>query len=253
MKAVALLVILFATPLIAHDVDDDNVVIFLVPISVKEPVAGAYGTRWVSELWIHNGWEFDISLAPECPDIPVPCVREGHAPGTTAQAFDSEFYGGLTAMVYHLHASFADKVILSSRLFELSRLAQPAGVEMPVVREDEFFLGPSRFIAVPRSNAVRSALRVYDARHRVGSSVRVRVVSPDGQTLGERVFPLQYTVGHSRPGMILLPDLVAVFPQLVAVDRYDVIVSPLDEAFDYWAFVSVTDNDTQQVFTITHR
>ena len=71
--------------------------------------------------------------------------------------------------------------------------------------------------------------------------------------MGETTLSLPQTGEDEVPGFGFMPDLLAVFPQLAMVDRYDVIVTPVEDHLDYWAFVSVTDNDTQQVFTITHK
>ena len=143
--------------------------------------------------------------------------------------------------------------MLSSRLFELSRHAQPAGIELPVVREDEFFTLPVRLIAVPGNPAFRAALRVYDPR-RVGGSVRVEIIDPADVVIAQAVLPL-IPPDHpflDAPGMAFIGDIGAVFPETRARSRYDVRITPIGMT-EFWAFVSVTDNDTQQVFTITTR
>ena len=155
MKHFTILIVLVAGPLMAQDVDGDSFVQFLVPINAPQPVPGAYGTSWVSELWIHNGSNRNINVA-WCPDVSLPCYSGTHAPETTERAFEEEVRASMPAVLFDLHVDVAAEVTFSSRLFELSRLAQPVGVELPVVREDQFFRAPSRFIAVTRSNAVRS-------------------------------------------------------------------------------------------------
>lgn len=244
--AITILLLLAGRPLVAQDVDQDGEILYLIPVNVPEPVQGAHGSEWVTQVWLHNGTELPIDIGG-CPGDPEPpCSFTTFSPGTTA-----EYIPLPGARLYEFPADTAGRVLLSSRLFELSRQSQPVGVELPVVREDEFFFGPSRFIAVPSGLAVRSALRVYDPRGRAGGDVRVEVVNAAGVELGEMVLPLVAPIESQVPSMAFVPDIVLLFPQLLGVDRYDVIVTPLDAGMEYWAFVNVTDNVGQQVFTIT--
>jgi hypothetical protein len=97
---------------------------------------------------------------------------------------------------------------------------------------------------------LRAALRVYDPRRKIGSSVRVAAISTEGVVLAERVLPFVYRE-RGVPGMAVVADLAALFSEIRFVERYDIRITPLQDLGEYWALVSVTDNDTQQVFTIT--
>src|SRR5581483_5335203 len=154
----------------AQDVNGDGLTTFLIPINVPQPVPGARGTLWQTELWIHNGLSLPVSVFPPC-DI-LPCIEPPqHAPHVTEQLQPVETASSIGPYIFNLANPASQDVTFSSRLFELSRHTQPAGVEMPVVREDRFYTAPARFIGISGSSASRVALRVYDPRRRVGSSV----------------------------------------------------------------------------------
>jgi hypothetical protein len=236
----------------AQDVNQDGFVTYLVPISAPDVVPGANGTLWKTELWVHNG--IGLPLALICSDVIVegipPCPAF-HPPGTTEQAFNFETRSRLGAVLFHLPPDSVGSIDLSSRLFELSRHAQPAGVYMPVVREDRFYSSPVRFIGVPASSASRVALRVYDPRRHAAAQVRVELINTNGSPIADTVLTLQDSYTKWEPGVGSIFDLAAMFPQLRNVDRFDIRVTPLSPVMDYWALVSVTDWDTQQVVLIT--
>lgn len=145
----------------------------------------------------------------------------------------------------------------SSRLVELSRHTQPAGVHMPVVREDHFFTQSARFVGISGSNSNRVAVRVYDPRRRRGSQVKIEVIDANGSLKAETILTLHYTdppsplIPEREPGYNAIHDLVAALPQLATVPRYDIRVTPLTANMEFWALVSVTDIETQQVLLVT--
>jgi len=58
----------------------------------------------------------------------------------------------------------ADSIQLVARLRDLSRNGSSAGVDLPVVREDEFRADEMDLIAVPRDPRFRVLVRFYHAR-----------------------------------------------------------------------------------------
>ena len=235
----------------AQDVNHDGVVTYLVPISAPNILPGANGTLWKTELWIHNGVGAPVALI--CSDVisEIPPCPAYHAPGITEKAFDFETTSRLGAVLFNLPPDFVNKIDLSSRLFELSRHTQPAGVYLPVVREDRFYTAPARFVGIPASTASRVALRIYDPRRRPGSQVRVELIDANDSPIADTVLTLLDSSTKSEPGVGSILDLAASFPQLRNVDRFDIRVTPLIPGMEYWGLVSVTDWDTQQVVLIT--
>jgi hypothetical protein len=226
----------------------------LIPISVPSEVPGAYGTLWKSDLWIHNG--LDRAMAFSCSGNvgPFP-ICDGINAGVTAQPSNGVLSlsksGALLLYLNFQEGEDPRQANFSCRLFELSRHAQPAGVHIPVVRDGEFFQQPSRFIGISGSAANRVALRVYDPdAYKRDGAVRVDMIDSHGATIGSTTLPLQYFNVWS-PGYAAIYDLAAAFPQLANADRYDVRVTPLTPGMEYWAMVSVTDIESQQVLLIT--
>ena len=107
-----------------------------------------------------------------------------------------------------------------------------------------------RFIGISGSAANRVALRVYDRTRTSVTARPVDLIDIHGATIGSTTLRLQYR-GVYEPGYAAIYDLAAAFPQLANVDRYVVRVTPLSPGLEYWAMVSVTDIDTQQVLLIT--
>jgi hypothetical protein len=255
MRLRSLLFAVLATPFMtlpvaAQDVNVDGAVTYLIPISVPRPSPGAFGTLWQTELWLYNGEESPMRLGA-CGDVSPPCGGQPlHAPGATEQADYGETFSTNGALVFDLPVGA--RIVLSSRLFELSRHAQPAGVEMPIVREDQFFTGASRFIGVPGSLGYRVALRVYNARRNAPpSAVRVEFLASDTEPVANLTMTISGSTGPSEPGYGAIYDLRSAVPGLAAKQRYDLRLTPLTAGLTYWALVSVTDQDTQQVLLIT--
>ena len=186
----------------------------------------------------------ELIIEPPCP-VPL------HPGGATEQAFDWETNFGSRAVLYQLAANSVGLINLSSRLFELSRHAQPAGVYLPIVREDQFLTGSSRFIGIPRDTSSRVALRVYDPRRSLFNDLHIELIAPGGAIIAETVLVPIVPLSSHEPGFAAIYDLTTTFQQLVSVQRFDVRLTPVRPGMEYWALVSVTDWDTQQVLLIT--
>lgn len=246
-----LISVFIACAVFAQEIPDKTI---LIPVSVPDSTPGAYGTFWHSELWVHNGSDVGILGLRRCLNfIQVPyleCPAE-HNPGTTEVEDAVELRSPVGAVLLFVQGAAASKVTFSNRLFELSRHTQPVGVDIPVVREEDLFTDTVRFVGVSAGTASRIALRVYDPFRQPGSAVRVEALTTKGETIAETVLPLTYLPQIYFPGFAATYDLVATFPQLHGVERYDVRVTPLTAGMRYYALMSVTDTDTQQVLLVT--
>lgn len=247
------------------DTNGDGVVSVLVPIAFgwSQVLQGAYGTLWTGQLWVHNGSAQDLmSLQPGGVCVPTGCTAQLPSGSFRHVQINSNHYDG-GALLY-IPLDIAPEIHMSARLLELSRSSQPNGVDIPVVAEDEFFSGPSSYLAIPVSRDNRVALRVYDPRLVRGSTVRVELLGPEGQLVAEttlspgddpivpRTPPDPRRVQHyPHPGQAAILDVTREFPALVGFERFHIRVTPLTPGMEYWAFVSVTDNDTQSVMLIT--
>jgi hypothetical protein len=255
-----------------RDVDGDGYVKVLLPIafSINQELPGAHGSVWRTEIWVHNGTAYGIDLQPHLCDVPVvPCVPE-FSPGSfgpMTSVTSNHNHGG--ALLYiplppEEHdldpVPDPDEIHLSARLLELSRRAQPTGVELPVVRELDFLTREAVLLAVPVGEGIRSALRVYDPTLIRGSAVGIELLDPNGNLIAgttlhpgnDPVVPEQKQAAfYFLPGYDAIHNLTDVFPELRQFDHFHVRLTPLTPDWEYWGFVSVTDDETQHVLLIT--
>ena len=238
-----------------EDTNGDGIVNALIPVVVHGEVGGAYGTRWTTDVWIHNGTANTLdaiqrNLAdPVCPFPEQPCAPNAVAGETRRAILYSQADRG-TVLLFT--KDDAPLITLSARLLELSRRAQPNGIDLPVVWEDEYLRKPVRLLSVPIADASRVALRVYDPRLQQGSTVTVDFVAPNGDLIASTTMsPGNNIRSEPTPGFAGINDLVAVFPALRAHDRFDIRLTPVTAGMEYWGFVAVTDRDTQHVLLIT--
>jgi len=232
----------------------------LVPIYMATPKSGAVGSLWTSEFLIHTGQEaylndacsFHFPHFGQYPsyidrDVTFRAVLRDHPtnPGRLLYQF------GKPSMGPHSYA-------LSVR--DLARQAESWGTEIPVVRANEFRKGTIHLLSVPTDPRFRLALRLYDphATNRLAVTVRVydqaaenllRTFSLPLRTPEVNHFP-EYNSYPAFPGYAEVNNFVdlagAFVPETV---RIEVVAS--DPNAGYWGFVSITNNETQQVTTIT--
>lgn len=241
-----------------RDRNNDGVVDVLVPIVVRgdAPVPGAYGSRWSTEVWIHNGSDEPLRFIQRSWRCPIILTCDPQVPrGVTMPVTTVDGPVNAGAM-YYVPAVLAEEITFEVRLLELSRRAQPNGIELPVVWEDDFRTKPTRLIAVPRGEHLRTALRLYDPR-RAGMTFDVEIIGASGETLATtRVLaadpadPTMAIHDDHLPFVAFLPDVEALIPATIPGQRYDIRVKPVSGG-EYWAFSSVTDRDTQHVLIIT--
>lgn len=258
MKLPTLLLVLLCAPatlVFASDTNGDGYETVLVPfggLSIAD-VGGAQGTLWHGELWAENVMAVEACLQAKyhylfaCED-PIRANFVGTIfplAGTPAEP----------ASLFILPAEDAKHLHFSSRLYEVSRRAQPEGVAMPVVREGAFFTTTASFLGIHGGTDVRSTLRVYDV-YRVGITLRAELLAENGSVLGSHTIVIAPSVDPGMRTNLLSPastsvDVAQVFPAIRDVSRYHLRLSSLSQGVEYWACVSVTDNDTQHFLVIT--
>ncbi|MGK2857623.1 MAG: hypothetical protein ACSLFQ_10500 [Thermoanaerobaculia bacterium] len=231
----------------------------LVPLAFAAgaTVPGAYGTVWIGEVWAANESSEDIQTLQTqlcqqgCPDPQLPAKSQRTIGLQTGERIDA---GAFLYVPEHL----AVDVFFSARVLEVTRRAQPTGFAVPVVRESDYFTTAVMFPGVPAGAAVRSSLRIYDATSQGGRAFLVEMVGENGNTIAS--IPVTLSDGAtSTSGLIdLSPASVAVhnLENVLAGDTearnlFHIRISPVGDASPYWAFVSVTDNETQHVLMIT--
>lgn len=235
---------------------DQTVLLPLAP----DVLLGAHGSEWVTELAITNRGPIAAQVEgygpPECG--PVLCGPEPPIPPNTT-IYTGIIEGCTLGRLLTVDSIELDQLSFSLRSRDTSRDARAWGAMIPVVRESSFFDRPFSITNVPHSPLFRSMLRVYDAEPSSNSAaIVVRYyavnaavpypVAPADRLLAEGEITLQpANAGCPAFAQILAPSTLSLHEG----ERIRIEIVPLDGRRVYWGFVSVTNNDTQEVSILT--
>ena len=192
----------------------------LVPIVIN--TAGASGTNWRTDLVAYNGNAEAVTIG-DTTIVPL-----------SASALNLQAQGGSAGAFISLPKRFADSVGIQARVHDTTRDSDSWGVEIPAVPESQFRRSVV-LLAVPGDARYRTLLRVYGYdTAQTGITVTLRD-DATGELLSASTFVMQ-------SGYAQIP---------IAATRPRVHVQVSAERSLLWAFVSITNNTTQQVTTIT--
>lgn len=228
----------------------------LLPVVVREPLPGAFGSRWASEFVVGNmsRTPLRVSQRPETP-CPTPCPEQVPAHSQQSIVPEPPIPGGGT-FVYIPKSQAAS---LNLRIQDLSRQAQTWGTEIQTVREKELTSGATQLLNIPGGDRFRQTLRIYDFDVYSGATLLLTLFPQTGDT---PIASRSVTFPAIRPGIypdfpmhpaMLQIDLTEMFPELRTQERARLIIGPITSSrrIRYWSFISVTNNETQHVTTIT--
>ena len=239
----------------------------LLPVYLDGTVSGAHGSRWKTEFWIHNAGAESVQVAPlECAFAQIcPAVFPPTRTLVAAESLRnlSPFFRPPSSNVgrlLYVSSNGAENVSTSLRLWDESRQTLDAGAEIPVVRQDEFLTGrQARLLSVPLDGNFRLALRIYEmnltqAKFHVrvyeqvegtGAQVPITQFDVDATTTETGTFRSAPAYGEYSRITDLLQNPVPR-PPLLRVE-----ITPLTGGSIYWAFIAVTNNETQRVSIVT--
>jgi hypothetical protein len=216
------------------------------------PVEGAFGSEFHTELRLANTISSDpafvFGLAPVCrvsaclsPDFSDPLRLEARESTDSRQV---ELTGKPGWFLY-IPVSDMEKVALNLRVFDVSRSAQNFGTEMPIVTQHEFSPRPITLLGVPTDPRFRNTLRIYSTEAQpvivsFGNEEHEIMLTP-----GANVFEPAYATFSSFPAGTFPIDVTISLPPPV------VTLPVVDSRRPFWAFVSVTNNETQLITTIS--
>lgn len=240
----------------------------LLPVYLDKPVAGANGSMWKTDLWIRNSGATGLTLAPwvcpentACPAI-FPLTRTLNA-GESLHNLPvrTQATANPARLLYiSRDASFP---AIQLRVFDSSRAAANAGTELPVVHEDDFLSAPVSLLTVPLDARFRSTLRIYEVRSNAdgtpaSSDFRVRIYSQvegrDATLLADKTITATSTQGgqfRDEPGFGQIANLTEGIFAIENAAPLRVDIEPLTQGSRYWPMISITNNDTQLITTIT--
>jgi hypothetical protein len=212
----------------------------LLPVLASN-APGAFGSLWQSEASLSNHSDTGVTInygACEgqglfCFSLLVP---------THGTVFLTPFNeaGGLFLSVPR---GRIDDIDINLRVQDVSRQSQTWGTEIPVVRDTDF-RGLVWLHNVPTDARFRSALRAYN--YDVTGAIRVRIFDEaTGALLVDDV------ASTGSPFYVQIASLADTYRQIAGHDRVRVAVeSASSPQKPIWAFVSVTNNETQHVTVI---
>ena len=237
----------------------------LLPTYLEAPVSGSNGSLWKSDLWIRNNSDQGGQLAVwPCPGDACPAVfpsQRGIQAGETVHNITPFFRlpKRTPGRLIYLSKNIADRTSLQLRIADTSLDAQTAGTEIPVVRSRDFATAAIDLQNVPYDARFRQLLRIYDV-DRASGTYRVRIYDEaegvNAALLAEGTFtattPEASDEFRSDPAYVEVDLRTLINSSLPSIvpSALRVVVEPVGSA-RFWAFVSVTNNTTQQVTTIT--
>ena len=267
----------FCLPVHATDFSKAERVLF--PLWTDSPVDGANGSKWNADAMINNPGASGIAIYPIV-SIYGRTSGDIGPRATCSLTFLPDTYLGIgngtkddiAGRILYVDRAGADQLVYLNRLYDLTR--SPAyAVDIPVVRERDLKSSRLTLANVPLDPRVRTRLRVYDPFQTAGGEVVVRFwaewpVSNIGaaasfqppQLLGSISLKLHTTVRPPDEGDLdvepayaelpITPDLLSNIPPY-STAHFSIDVEPVTPGLRFWAFVSVTDNESQHVLLIT--
>lgn len=215
------------------------------------PIDGAFGSRFVTHLrlanmsrdqrvWIYGLQGFcaiETCVEPDRTEVPFEVEpREAMVP----QDFT---YTGRPGQFLYVPKNMPN-VSFNLRAFDDSRRSENFGTELPVVRAEQFTTEPFELLDVPGDPRFRVTLRLY-----APAATSVSVFYSD---IGIPV-DLEPGMNELEPAYAQLGDFGS------GLFKYDITIVPSTtvppfpgfEPVPVWGFVSVTNNETQLITTIT--
>ena len=248
-------------------VADDSVARILLPLGFFTKQPGAFGSLWTSSITGRTE-----QLAVTITQVPFgggcisSCVTSAFSTFRSDVGSANINQG---AFVYVLPGSAVDTVSFTLRIQDESRQALTWGTTIPVVRERDVRSGTLELLDVPLDARFRVALRIYDFDSVRDTAVRVRIAYPDppydSNPVVDVILPFirpsqqSSTEFPAVPSNIFIGNIYDRFPELMAsappyiagAARLRIQIDPATPGLRFWAFASVTNDDTQHVTVIT--
>jgi hypothetical protein len=229
----------------------------LLPVAASGP--GPNAARFETEILITNAGDEAVPVAGAaticCTGVSpllIPVVPP-HTTRTFTDLLDrASFY---TGAFINVPSRMARDVTTKVRVHDTSRDASSFGVQIPVV-SDLDFAATVRLAGIPTDARFRSTLRVYayDARNFGPVTLRVRDAE-DGTLLA--TVPVALTAPDLRTEAAdLFPtaaqlSLDSIIAPLRSHARLRIDIADSDAIRPIWGFVSITNNQTQEITLVT--
>jgi hypothetical protein len=212
------------------------------------PIRGAFGSEFHTIARIASaGAPFDIFGVdtncttidpPILPDRPFRIGAEEFVLPTTCSR--------TTGRLFFVPTQNADDLASNLRVTDVSRLTDNHGVQIPVVRLRDFTSGSIKLLGVPVEARYRNTLRIYGLP---GGSQSVNVTVFGTTTTmqlrpGSSIYEPSYAEYTNLPTSLTLPQHIDTMTVTIAQPAGSTPTA-------IWAFVSVTNNESQQITLVT--
>lgn len=226
----------------------------LIP-TLTPPVRGAFGSEFHTELLATTKSGATVSLWGIAPICAITTCRAWSYPDDALHIpprdFAIDLNDGTTTIgnpgrFLYIEKAQERDLALNLRVFDVTRDARNFGTEIPVVREREMTSGePIVLQGVPLDPRFRNTLRIYSTEEirvqvRIGAEIRTVVLAP-----GRDAFEPAYAQIGDFPSGVGTINVTIEPPDHVGPPGFSPPKPPM------WAFISVTNNDTQLITTIT--
>ncbi len=237
----------------------------LLPLYLSQPTPGAYGSVWQSQFTIHNtSPSRQYTIATVCLNLDG-CAGdvttdEDINPNQTKTGLPPRYpvptnpVGGVLLWLVVTGAPYdnGDDLAFQLRVADISRSETTAGTEVPVVRENEFRTSTIHLLNVPTDPRFRLALRLFEMNF-ASANFEVRIFD---QATNALISTRQLTTTtpippafRATPGFAEIDDLLA--GASTQPDQLRIEIEPLTTGAASWAYVSITNNESQQITLVT--
>ncbi len=261
-------ILLFTASLTAQPAFDENYERFLLPVFVGQ-TPGTNGSLFSTSL---TAWSKSLTdtvriygLEEHC-GVPVICPPPDYAQPVLLEPFGSHsrfdegpslIPNGNPGRFFYVPNAEANLFAMNLRAFDESRRSENYGTQLPIVRESDFTNEAIVLPDVPMNPPYRNTLRIYSAE-----ATQVNVWFEGPEIIGSPpIGPPAGVQVELRPG---LNEFDPAYAQFTRFERYPlnvtVVVEPVappcfacNPPFPpakIWAFITVTNNDTQHITTI---
>lgn len=228
----------------------------LLPI-LTPPVHGAFGSEFHTDLRIANESDDLVVLfgldGNECLPICLPGLFPLTLDANEEVGPEAIELSGTPGRFIFVASDQVDSLSMNLRVHDVTRGGLNFGTEIPIVRESEFRTNNISFVGVPTDPRFRNTLRIYsespaDVLVTVGNQAPVRVTLTGGFTFPggidlSQLFKPAYAAFTNFP--------TGSAPVRVTVEREVLFLPLFPIEAPLWAFITVTNNDTQVISTIT--